>query len=151
VIISASGMLTGGRILHHLREYGPDPRNAIVLTGFQAGGTRGARLAAGERLLRIFGEDVPIRAEVVSVDSMSAHPDADEMMDWLRAAPSAPSATYVTHGEASAADALRVRIKRELGWDVRVPDQSERVPLGGREDPVLAVPTTARTGTRRSP
>ncbi|GGI45339.1 metallo-beta-lactamase family protein [Agromyces flavus] len=151
VIISASGMLTGGRILHHLREYGPDPRNAIVLTGFQAGGTRGARLIAGERVLRIFGEDVPIRAEVVSVDSMSAHPDADEMMDWLRAAPSAPSATYVTHGEPNAADALRVRITRELGWDVRVPDHSERVRLGGHEDPVLAVPTTARTGTRRSP
>ena len=135
VVISASGMLTGGRILHHLREYGPDPRNAIVLTGFQAGGTRGAALAAGERSLRIFGEDVPIRAEVVAVDSMSAHPDADEVLDWLHAAPSAPRTTYVTHGEPHAADALRARIKHELGWDVRVPDQSERVPVGRREQP----------------
>jgi metallo-beta-lactamase family protein len=133
VVISASGMLTGGRILHHLREYGPDPRNAIVLTGFQAAGTRGAALGAGERSLRIFGEDVPIRAEVVALDGMSAHPDADEVLDWLDAAPSAPRTTYVTHGEPHASDALRVRIKHELGWDVRVPDQSERVPIGGRE------------------
>ncbi|MBM7502985.1 MBL fold metallo-hydrolase RNA specificity domain-containing protein [Agromyces aurantiacus] len=152
VIISASGMLTGGRILHHLTEYGPDPRNAVVLTGFQAGGTRGAALASGERILRIFGEDVPIRAEVVEIGSMSAHPDADELMRWLGAAPSAPAATYVTHGEPHAADALRARIKRELGWEVRVPDQSERVPIGGREDPLLgAAPASDRTGTRRTP
>lgn len=150
VIVSASGMLTGGRILHHIREYGPDRRNAIVLTGFQAGGTRGARLVAGERSLRMFGEDVPIRAEVVEIDSMSAHPDADEMMEWLHAAPSAPAATYVTHGEPNAADALRVRIQRELGWNVRVPDHSERVRLG-REDPVLAASTPTEPEARRTP
>jgi metallo-beta-lactamase family protein len=146
VIVSASGMLTGGRILHHLREYGPDPRNAIVLTGFQAGGTRGAALVAGERSLRIFGEDVPIRAEVVQLDSMSAHPDADEILQWLRAAPAAPAMTYVTHGEPHAADALRARIKRELGWDVRVPDQSERVPVESRE-----LSTTEPSRARRTP
>ena len=136
----------GGRILHHLREYGPDPRNAIVLTGFQAGGTRGAALAAGERSLRIFGEDVPIRAEVVAVDSMSAHPDADEVLDWLHAAPGPRRTTYVTHGEPHAADALRARIKHELGWDVRVPDQSERVPVESRE-----LSTTEPSRTRRTP
>jgi metallo-beta-lactamase family protein len=134
IILSASGMLTGGRILHHIRAYGPDRRNAVVLTGFQAGGTRGAALAAGERTLRVFGEDVRIRAEVVMIDSMSAHPDADELVEWLRGAPSAPGMTYVTHAEAHAADALRARIKRELGWPVRVPEHGERVPV----DPVPA-------------
>ncbi|MGR2752404.1 MBL fold metallo-hydrolase RNA specificity domain-containing protein [Agromyces arachidis] len=127
IIVSASGMLTGGRILHHIQAYGSDPHNAIVLTGFQAGGTRGAALAAGERSLRIFGEDVPIRAEVTMIEGMSAHPDADEILDWLRAAASAPGMTYVTHGEAAAADALRARIKRELGWAVRVPEHGDRV------------------------
>ncbi|GAA4043946.1 MBL fold metallo-hydrolase [Agromyces indicus] len=138
IIISASGMLTGGRILHHIQAYGPDRRNAIVLTGFQAGGTRGAALAAGERTLRIFGEDVPIRADVVMIDSMSAHPDADEILDWLRGAASAPGMTYVTHGEAHAADALRARIKHELGWPVRVPEHGERVAVEPAPDPVGA-------------
>ena len=130
VLISASGMITGGRILHHLRAYGPDPHNAVVLTGFQAGGTRGAALRSGSRSLRIFGEDVPIRAEVVSVETMSAHPDADEIMRWLHDAPAAPSATYVTHGEPAASDALRARIKHELGWRVRVPEHGETVGIG---------------------
>ena len=130
VLISASGMITGGRILHHLQAYAPDPRNAVVLTGFQAVGTRGAALLAGARSLRIFGEDVPIRAEVVSIESMSAHADADEIMAWLRAAPAAPTATFVTHGEPAASDALRARIKRELGWQVRVPEHGETVDIG---------------------
>ena len=134
IIISASGMLTGGRILHHIQAYGPDRHNAIVLTGFQAGGTRGAALVAGERSLRIFGEDVPIRAEVVMIDGMSAHPDADEILQWLRGAASAPGMTYVTHGEAHAADALRVRIKRELGWPVRVPEHGERVTVAAARE-----------------
>jgi metallo-beta-lactamase family protein len=130
VLISASGMVTGGRILHHLQAYAPDPRNAVVLTGFQAGGTRGAALLAGATSLRIFGEDVPIRAEVVSIESMSAHADADGIMAWLRAAPAAPTATFVTHGEPAASDALRARIKRELGWQVRVPEHGETVDIG---------------------
>jgi len=129
IIISASGMLTGGRILHHLIAYGPDRRNAIVLTGFQAGGTRGAALLGGARELRIFGEDVPIRAEVVNIDTMSAHADADQILDWMRTAPEAPQQVYVTHGEAAAADRLRTRINRELGWNARVPEQGERVGL----------------------
>lgn len=129
IIVSASGMLTGGRILHHLRAYGPDQRNTIVLTGFQAGGTRGARLNAGERVLRIFGEDVPIRAEVAAIDSMSAHADADDVIDWMRKAPRPPAAVYVTHGEPAAADTLRLRIERELGWPARVPEHEEEVPV----------------------
>lgn len=129
IIVSASGMLTGGRILHHLVAYGPDPRNAVVLTGFQAGGTRGAALLGGARMLRIFGEDVPIRAEVVNIDTMSAHADADELLAWMRTAPAAPEEVYVTHGEPAAADHLRTRITRELRWRARVPEQGERVSL----------------------
>lgn len=129
IIISASGMLTGGRILHHLRAYGPEERNTIVLTGFQAAGTRGARLLAGERSLRIFGDDVPIRAEVAVIDAMSAHADADDLIAWMRGAPRPPRAVYVTHGEPSAADTLRLRIQRELGWRADVPDQEQQVPI----------------------
>lgn len=129
VIISASGMLTGGRILHHLVAYGPDPHNAVVLTGFQAGGTRGSALLAGERSLRIFGRDVPIRAEVVAMDSMSAHADADSLLAWMAAAAEPPDSVYVTHGEPTAADTLRARITHELGWPARVPEHLERVDL----------------------
>jgi metallo-beta-lactamase family protein len=129
VIISASGMLTGGRVLHHLAAYGPDRSNAIVLTGFQAGGTRGAALARGIRSLRIFGRDVPIRAEVHNLDTMSAHADADELIEWMASAPRPPGAVYVTHGEPSAADTLRARITHELGWPARVPEHLESVAI----------------------
>lgn len=129
VIISASGMLTGGRVLHHLTAYGPDPANAIVLTGFQAGGTRGAALVAGSRSLRIFGKDVSIRAEVLNLDSMSAHADADELIDWMRSTPHPPRQVFVTHGEPSASDTLRARITHELGWPARVPEHLESVPV----------------------
>ncbi|OZB77445.1 MAG: MBL fold metallo-hydrolase, partial [Microbacterium sp. 14-71-5] len=91
IIISASGMLEGGRILHHLASYAPDPRNAIVLTGFQAGGTRGDALQRGERTLRIYGQDVPILAEVHSLEMLSAHADARQILDWMRTAPQAPA------------------------------------------------------------
>lgn len=132
VILSASGMLTGGRILHHLAAYGSDPHNAIVLTGYQAAGTRGSALLAGASSLRIFGRDVPIRAEVVSLDSLSAHADADELMAWMAAVPQPPRSVYVTHGEPTAADTLRARIKHELHWNARVPEHLERVPLHAR-------------------
>ena len=129
VIVSASGMATGGRVLHHLEAFGPDHRNAIVLTGYQAGGTRGASLASGAQTLRMFGRDVPIHAEVVQLQGYSGHADATELLVWLRTSPVAPTRTYVTHGEPAAADALRARIKRELGWHARVPEHLERVPL----------------------
>lgn len=129
VIISASGMITGGRVLHHIAAFGPDPRNAIVLSGYQAGGTRGADLAAGKRSLRIFGTDVPIEAEVVAIESLSAHADADGILEWMRTAPQAPALTIVTHGEAQAADTLRRRIQRELGWAARVPSPLDRIEL----------------------
>ena len=133
IIISASGMATGGRVLHHIEAFGPDDRNAIVLAGYQAGGTRGAALASGARTLRMFGRDIPIRAEVMQLQGFSGHADADELMAWMRTAPSAPRAVYVTHGEPDAADALRARIQRELGWPARAPEHLERVSLQAAE------------------
>ena len=127
IILSASGMLTGGRILHHLVSYGGDRRNAIILTGYQAGGTRGSALLAGERTLRIFGEDVPIEAEVVSIDGLSAHADADELVDWVAACPEPPEVVYPVHGERQASDALRARLSHSLGLDVRIPEHLQRV------------------------
>lgn len=129
IILSASGMLTGGRVLHHLEAFGGDPRNAIVLSGFQAGGTRGAALVAGARSLRLFGRDLRIGAEVVSLQSFSGHADGDELMDWMRAPARPPRMTYMTHGEADASDTLRARVKRELHWPVRVPEHLERIAL----------------------
>ena len=129
VIVSASGMVTGGRVLHHLIAFAPDPRNAIVLCGFQAGGTRGAAIAAGASTVRIYGQDVPISAEVVQLAAASAHADAGEILDWLRSAPRPPRGVFVTHGEPDAADALRVRIQRELGWASHVPEYLERANL----------------------
>jgi metallo-beta-lactamase family protein len=129
IIISASGMITGGRVLHHIEAFGPDDRNAILLAGYQAGGTRGASLAAGARTLRMFGREVPIRAEVVQLQGFSGHADAGELLDWMRTAPSAPHMVYLTHGEPDAADTLRGRVQRELGWRARVPEHLERVSL----------------------
>lgn len=125
IIIAASGMLTGGRILHHLTAYGPDARNAIVLTGYQAGGTRGAALADGATALRVFGREVPIEAEVVQLSSMSAHADADQIIAWMRGA--SADRAYVVHGEPGPADVLRSRIEHELGVPAHVPEHLEQV------------------------
>jgi len=129
IIISASGMLTGGRVLHHVIAFGSDARNAILLAGFQAGGTRGHRLACGEKSLRIFGRDVAINAEVINLQGLSAHADHDGLMRWLRGATRPPQIVYVTHGEPDAADALRYSIGREPGWNARVPEHLETVSL----------------------
>jgi metallo-beta-lactamase family protein len=130
VIVSASGMATGGRVLHHLKALGPNRRNTIVFAGYQAGGTRGARLLAGERTLRIHGEDITIDAEVVSLPGMSAHADAGQLVRWLSTAPRAPRGIYLNHGEAGPADALRQRIERELGWPAMVPRLGQSVEIG---------------------
>ena len=121
VIVSASGMATGGRVLHHLKALAPDPRNAIVFAGFQAGGTRGGRIVAGEPSIRIHGEDVAVNAEVVSLPGMSAHADAQQIVQWLKTAPKTPRGIFLNHGEPAPADALRQRIERELGWPASVP------------------------------
>jgi metallo-beta-lactamase family protein len=129
VIIAASGMATGGRVVHHLKAFAPDRRNTIVLAGYQAGGTRGAALAAGAKSVRIHGQDVPVRAEVVQLDDLSAHADRGEIVDWLRGFEQPPRRTYITHGEPAAADALRRKIERELRWNCRVPYYLETVGL----------------------
>ena len=111
VILSASGMATGGRVLHHLALHAGDHRNMIILTGHQAPGTRGARLAEGEKTIRIHGQDVAVRAEVVKLSSASAHADGNQLIAWLRSMGHAPDQVYVVHGEMGAADLLRQRIE----------------------------------------
>jgi metallo-beta-lactamase family protein len=129
VVIAGSGMATGGRVLHHLKVFAPDDRNTILLVGYQAAGTRGAALAGHAPAIKIHGEYVPIRARVVSLDSMSAHADYAELLDWLRHMPAAPSQTFVTHGEPAAADALRRRIEETLHWPSSVPVYMQSVEL----------------------
>jgi metallo-beta-lactamase family protein len=128
IIISASGMATGGRVLHHLVAFAPDKRNAIVLCGFQAGGTRGAALARGAKTLRIFGQEVPVNAQVVQLEAASAHADADELLAWLKTA-GAPRGVFLVHGEPDAADAMRARVAHELGWHAEVPEFGAEVDL----------------------
>jgi metallo-beta-lactamase family protein len=125
VIISASGMATGGRVLHHLRAFAPDPKNAILFVGFQAAGTRGAAMVAGARDIKIMGEYVPVRAEVASIENLSAHADYAEILTWLGNFQRPPRQTFITHGEPVAADALRHRIEEQLHWNVRVPEYRE--------------------------
>tara|TARA_R110002073_G_scaffold282266_1_gene446494 strand:+ start:270 stop:1469 length:1200 start_codon:yes stop_codon:yes gene_type:complete len=129
IIISASGMLTGGRILHHIASFGGDARNAILLSGFQAGGTRGAALAAGADHLRIFGRDFPVNAEVIQLKAFSGHADAEELLNWMQGADRPPRMTYLTHGEPNASDTLRFRVEHELGWPARVPEHLETIRL----------------------
>ena len=125
VVISASGMATGGRILHHLAAFAPDPRNAIVLTGYQAPGTRGRSIVAGEPQVRIHGEWVPINARVANLKMMSAHADADELIRWASEFAAAPKRVFVVHGEDQAADTLRRRLDHELGWKATVSRQDQ--------------------------
>jgi metallo-beta-lactamase family protein len=129
IIISASGMATGGRILHHLKNHLGDHRCSVVFAGFQAGGTRGARLVQGERSIRIFGQDMAVNAEIVSLPGMSAHADAGQIIDWLKTAKRPPQHVYITHGEQDASDALRRRIQRELGWHASVPMMGDAIEL----------------------
>jgi metallo-beta-lactamase family protein len=129
VIISASGMATGGRVVHHLKAFAPDRRNTILFAGYQAGGTRGAAIVQGAKSIRIHGEDVAVNAEVASLDSLSAHADAGEILQWMRGFDAPPKQTFVTHGEPAAADAMRSRVEHELGWPARVPDYLGTVEL----------------------
>ena len=129
VVISASGMATGGRVIHHIKAFAPDPRNTILFAGFQAGGTRGAAMIAGADAVKIHGEYVPVRAEVANLESLSAHADSAEILDWLARFRVPPRTTFVTHGEPAAADALRFRIKETLGWTCRVPEYAETIEL----------------------
>lgn len=130
IVISASGMATGGRVVHHLKAFAPDPRNTILFAGFQAGGTRGAAMVNGAESIKIHGQYVPVRAEVVRLDNLSAHADYAEILAWLKQFRAPPRRTFVTHGEPAAADALRLRIEEQLGWACEVPEYQASVALG---------------------
>ena len=121
IIISASGMLEGGRILHHLKVYLPDSRNTILLTGYQAPGTRGDRLLQGETELKIHGEMIPVHAKVEVMHQLSAHADYQEILDWLSHFKKAPRQTFLTHGELTSSEALQTHIKKQLGWHATIP------------------------------
>lgn len=131
VIIAASGMATGGRVLHHLRAFATDPRNTILFVGYQAGGTRGADMLAGAKTIKIHGQYVSVNAQVEMIDNLSAHADADEILSWLAHFRSAPKQTFITHGEPDAAEALRKRIAKELGWRCKIPEYRESIALQG--------------------
>ncbi|MDF3036698.1 MAG: putative exonuclease, metallo-beta-lactamase family [Paucimonas sp.] len=129
VIIAASGMATGGRVLHHLKAFAPDPRNTILFAGYQAGGSRGASMIEGADSIKIHGEYVPLRAKVAQIDNLSAHADGDEIISWLSHFSAPPRQTFITHGEPAAADELRKRIEATLHWRCRVPEYLETVEL----------------------
>ena len=122
IIISASGMATGGRVLHHLKHFIGDPQNTILLSGFQAAGTRGARLAHGESEIKIHGHLYPVRAEVQKLDTMSAHADYEEILEWLGHFREPPRKTFLTHGEPEASSSLKFKIEEHLGWNVEIPE-----------------------------
>lgn len=129
IILAASGMATGGRVVHHLKTFAPHPRNTILFAGFQAAGTRGGAMLAGAESIKIHGEYYPVRAEVDYISNLSAHADRNEIMHWLQGFDAPPRKTFITHGEPVAADAMRLFIEERLGWDVVVPDYLETVEL----------------------
>jgi len=130
IIISASGMATGGRVVHHIEAFAPLPANTLLFVGYQALGTRGAALVGGARSVRMHGRWVTVRAEVASLEGMSSHADRDELLAWLGALPAAPRHVYVTHGDPAAADSLRQAIEEQLKWSSSVPEYQESVDVG---------------------
>jgi metallo-beta-lactamase family protein len=126
IIVSSSGMVTGGRILHHLMQRLPDPRNTVIFIGFQAPGTRGFTIKSGAGEVRIFGENVPIRARIATLEQFSDHADTPELLEWLHTFPSKPAVTYLVHGEPAASSQLRDAMTKELGWNVQVAEWMEK-------------------------
>jgi len=129
IIISSSGMVTGGRIQHHLAQRLPDPKNTVIFIGFQAPGTRGATIKSGAPEVKIFGQIVPIRAQVAAFEQFSDHADPPELLQWLRTFPRKPAVTYLVHGEPAASTQLRDTMKKELGWDVEVVQWMQKVEI----------------------
>ena len=125
IVISASGMATGGRVLHHLYHRLRDARSTVLIVGYQAEGSLGRRLLEGETEVTVLGEPVPVKATIRQVPALSAHADADELIAWLKTAPAPPKTVYLTHGEPAAQDAFAARIRSELGWNVHVPGPDE--------------------------
>jgi metallo-beta-lactamase family protein len=130
IIVSASGMISGGRVLHHLVQRLPDARNAVILAGFQAQGTRGRAVQEGAKSLKIYGQDVPVRAEIVEMGQFSAHAGKSELLHWLTGLASPPKQTYLTHGELVAAQALQAAIQEKFKWKVAVARYLDTVPVG---------------------
>jgi metallo-beta-lactamase family protein len=129
IIISASGMMTGGRVLHHARRFLPDNRSTIVFVGYQAAGTTGRRIVDGEREVRIMGQFVPVRCHIERIGGFSAHADWAEVLRWLEGMPAPPRKTFLTHGEPEAAAAMAAHIKERFGWEVEVPTYGETTEL----------------------
>src|SRR5271157_1493133 len=129
IIISASGMVTGGRVLHHLAQRLPDARNAVILAGFQAQGTRGRALQEGAKMLNIFGQQIPVAAEIVELGQFSAHAGKSELLRWLSGLPAPPKQTYLTHGEPQAAQALQAAIQDKFKWKAAVARYLDTVDL----------------------
>ena len=129
IIISASGMVTGGRVLHHLKRRLPDDKTTVLLVGFQAEGTRGRTLQSGKNEVKMLGEIIPVRAEVKTIDGFSAHADQDEILRWLRSFKRPPRRTFVTHGEPPASQALHTVLRDELKWNTEIPSIGQTVVL----------------------
>jgi metallo-beta-lactamase family protein len=129
IVISSSGMATGGRVLHHLAAALPDARNSVVFVGYQAAGTRGRTLVDGIKEVKMLGRIVPVAARIVRIDSMSAHADSGEIMRWLRQFTRPPRTTYLVHGEPQALAALAATIAADLGWPVHIAAHRETVSL----------------------
>lgn len=127
IIVSSSGMATGGRILHHLAQRLPDPKNTVIFIGFQAPGTRGFTIKSGGKEVKIFGAMVPIRAQVAAFEQFSDHADTPELLEWLHTFKSKPKATYLVHGEPDASSQLRAAMTKDLGWNVQVAQWMEKV------------------------
>jgi len=129
IIISASGMATGGRIVHHLRRRLDDARNTVLFVGYQAQGTRGRYLQDGAREIRIYGQEIPVRARIETLSGLSAHADAEEILAWLQGFDVAPRRTYLVHGEPDSSRALAALIQKRLGWNVTVAQEDREVPI----------------------
>lgn len=129
IIISSSGMATGGRVLHHLKRLLPAPRNTVLFAGYQSVGTRGRQLKEGAKFTRIHGEDIPVQARIESIDSISAHADSNEILQWLKSFKKAPSLLCLVHGEPIPMDTLKARVESELKWTVRTPNHRETITI----------------------
>ena len=129
VVIASSGMATGGRVVHHLLAGLPDARNTVLFVGYQAAGTRGRQLVDGAQFVKMYGQQVPVHARIEKIDGMSSHADSGEIIRWMRTFPHAPKTTYLVHGEITAQEALKLRISKELGWNVEIPSHGQTVSL----------------------
>jgi metallo-beta-lactamase family protein len=127
IIVSSSGMATGGRIVHHLAQRLPDPKNQVIFIGFQAPGTRGAAIKAGARTTKIFGQEIPVRAQVAAIEQFSDHADTPELLEWLRTFKKQPAVTYLVHGEPAAASQLRLAMTSALRWKVEIAQWLQKV------------------------